>query len=148
MSKKEISPNQIDGLVVRFIALQVLILVTLLYLFSLKWLAIFLIVDFALRAFTTLPAPLAISARFIVRTLNLQPKPIFAAPKKFAALVGFIFSSTIGVLLWYNLLNAALAVGVVLGFFAFLEGVFNICAGCYVYDWLVAPVINKRNASD
>jgi len=27
--------------------------------------------------------------------------------------------------------------------FATLESVFGICAGCYVYSWVVAPLIEK-----
>lgn len=145
MNKKDISKYYTDENVVRLIAAQVMVIVFV----SLwqGWLfPLFLIcVDFALRAFTYQPAPLAAVAKLVSELLKLKSKPIFAAPKKFAAGVGFVFSVVIFLLFYFKLLTAAHIVGGILIFLAFWESVFKICVGCYVYNWLVAPIINKRN---
>lgn len=145
MSKKDISKYQTDENVTRLIALQVIIIVFLAFLNHWIYLTAILTADFIIRAFTYLPSPLAFVAKAISNLLGFKPNPIFAAPKKFAAAVGFVFSLTIFVLLLLNFVNVAYIVGGILVLFAFLEAAFKICVGCYVYDWLVAPIINKRN---
>ena len=145
MLKKEISNYYTDENVVRIIAVQVTILATLSLIYQCIFPLYLLIGDFALRAFTYFPSPLAALAKIFSHALKLKPKPIFAAPKKFAASVGFIFSLFTLVLFLLNLDIAAFSVGNILIICAVLESVFKVCIGCYVYDWLVAPIINNRN---
>lgn len=145
MTKRDISFFQTDEHVVRLIALQVLMLLLLIDVFNARLLAFLLVLDFALRAFTYQPAPLAFTAKLITGLLKLKIKPIYAAPKKFAAAIGFVFSFLIAILLLFNLTDTAVLVSSVLALFAFLEAMFNICAGCYVYNWFVSPSKNKGN---
>lgn len=145
MDNKEISKLYIDEHVVRFIAAQVALITILSLVFNSVFPLFLLLADFALRAFTLQPAPLAAVAKIIVDLWQLKPKPIFAAPKKFSAAVGFVFSLAILVLLLLKYSTAAYIVGGLLIFFAVLESVFKICVGCYVYDWVVSPILNKRN---
>lgn len=144
-NNKESSKLYVDEQVVRLIAAQVAIITVLSLVFNLIFPVCVLVLDFALRAFTLQPSPLAAIARIIANVLKLKPKPIFATPKKFAAGVGFGFSVAILDLLLLNHINTAYILGGVLIFFAVLESVFKICVGCHVYNWLIAPIINKRN---
>lgn len=145
MTKKDISKYYADEQVIRFIAAQVIIIVSMSLWQGWLFPFFFLSTDFALRAFTYQPAPLAASAKMVTVLFRLDPEPIFAAPKKFAAGIGFICSLTILVFLSLHYYAVAYIVGGVLVFFAFLEAVFKICVGCYVYHRLVAPVVNRRN---
>lgn len=144
MNQKSISKNHVDERVVRLVAAQVILLTLIVLLTGWIWLALFLAVDFALRAFTRIPSPLAIIAKGFAKAFKLTPKPIFAAPKKFAAGLGFVFSLSITVFLYAHLYVAAYVTGGILIFCAILEAVFNICLGCYVYNWIVAPIVNRN----
>ena len=63
---------------------------------SLKWVALFLCLDFFVRGFTDWPvSPLRALAKSIVKTLHLPPKMINAGPKIFAARIGCIFTALI-----------------------------------------------------
>lgn len=134
---------QLDENVVRLVAAQVVFTAALILISLNPYLATALAVDFALRAFTGFPALTAVIGKFIARQLKLTPIPIFAPPKKFAAGVGFIFASAIAVLLFSGLTTLAYVVGGILIFFAFLESAFSICVGCYVYNYVVAPLLKK-----
>lgn len=129
---------------VRLVAAQVVFSTSLILFTESGWIAILLAVDFALRAFTPLPSPLALLARFVMRQLAVKPVQVFAPPKKFAAGIGFLFALGLTVLLYLEFMLAAEMLGGVLIFFALLESVFRICVGCYVYDVLVAPWLNRK----
>jgi len=144
MNRKDASKLYADEHVVRIIAAQVVVLTVIIMATQWQPLAWLLAVDFALRAFTYLPAPLAVTAKAIVRRAGWKPKPIFAAPKRFAAALGFVFSSGISVFLYFRLPVAACSVGAVLAACAVLESVFRICLGCYVFNLAVAPLANRK----
>lgn len=133
----------VNGQVVRLVAFTVVLLTIVLLLTQWEWLGIFLVVDFFIRAFTTLLSPLAALARLILEKVGVAPKPIFAPPKKFAAGLGFVFSAATVVFLHFGLITGSFVVGGILIFCAVLESVFNVCLGCYVYNWIVAPIITK-----
>ena len=73
-----------------------------------------------------------------------SPKPIFAPPKRFAAGLGLLFSLGIAACLHLHYPAATYAIAGILILCAALEAAFNICLGCYVYNWIVAPIVNKR----
>ena len=137
--KINMTRNQLNENTVRIVALLVVIatLVTLAY--SWVFLAAIIAVDFALRSFTRVTSPLAYIAKSVSRYLKLKSKPIFAPPKKFAAALGFIFSVLIALFLYLNLLIPAYITGLILIICATLESAFNICLGCYVYNWIIVP---------
>lgn len=144
MNTERTTTYHVDERVVRLIAFQV-ILFTLFALFRQQlWPLLFLTIDFALRAFSHWPSPLAILAKGLLRLSNRSPKPIFAAPKKFAAGVGFTFVLITGVFLYFQLFTGAYILGGLLVLCAFLESIFNICVGCYIYNWFVAPFYNRN----
>lgn len=139
--------NQTKGLyldehVVRVVAAQVSIATVVILLTG--WLvpALLLVADFAIRAFSTRTSPLAFAAKALVKSAGWAAKPVFAPPKKFAALLGFVFSLTISVLLLLQVPVAANITAGVLLFCAVLESAFKICLGCYTYNWMILPLVN------
>ena len=135
--------NRVNENVVRLVAFFVLIFA--LATIATGWVALplYLSVDFFFRAFTNIKPPFALAGQYLARTLHLEVKPIYAPPKKFAASIGFVFSVVISALLLTSHVDIAWIVTGVLAVFATLESVFSICAGCYVYSWIVAPLIEK-----
>ncbi len=128
--------GQINENKVRVVAFLVLVSVGVYLLSPLWFIPLLLILDFGLRSFDLGQySPFARLADLLVKTLNLGVKPIYYPPKRFAARIGLLFSITI-FLLQATGLNTLLVSGV-LGFFAALESLAGICAGCYVYNWLL-----------
>ena len=132
-----------DSNTIRVIAAQVVVLTAILLIFKSWFIAVFLVIDFGIRAFTNGLSPLAFIGKTILQKAGVKPKQVFAPPKKFAALLGFSFSSFILILLLLNAVTAATIVGLLLIVAAFLEAVFNICLGCYAYNYLVVPFIKQ-----
>lgn len=106
---------------------------------------VILAIDFALRAFTSGDiSPVKLLSRQIVNLLNISPKPVDAAPKKFAAGVGMVFCAAIAVFQLSGLDMFAYITGGVLLICALLEGAAAICVGCIVYTMLVLPFIKNK----
>lgn len=143
MSSPKTNTLYLEENTVRIVALQVVLAVITILLTGKYYFALLLTADFAIRAFTSLPSLLGSISRYIVTQLKLEPVRIFAAPKKFAAAVGTVFSLAVFLLFYFNLNTYAYIAGGVLAFFAFLEGAFKICVGCYVYDWFIVPFLKK-----
>lgn len=103
-----------------------------------------LLVDFFIRAFTSLKySPSSWLSSQIVKRLQLPEVKTAKAPKIFAARVGFLFAAaTLG----FFAINrrVSVAISFVLMGFALLESVFNFCVGCLVYTYVVFPVFGKR----
>lgn len=137
-----------DKITVRLTALFVFLTCALAMATHSYWLAWLLAADFALRAFTYLPSPVGLAVKAVCSVFPWQQQPVFAAPKKFAAAIGFVMALTLSGLLFFSANIAAYSVGIILLTCALLEAAFNICVGCYVYDFVVAPLANKRNASN
>jgi hypothetical protein len=121
---------------IRLTAFFVLILTILYIVTGQGWIAVFLLGDFALRAFS-LPAysPLSWTAGRLTEALHLPQKPVYMPPKRFAARIGFAFFLAIVILHYAGITTTILAGIIVL--FAALESLANFCAGCYVYTLLV-----------
>ena len=142
--KPEYSNNiYADANIIRLTAGFVVLFTALFTIFNLGYLSLFLALDFALRAFGKLPSPLFLLSKLIARVFRLSKKSVFAAPKKFAAAIGFVFSCGIFLLYLFEQNLAANIVTVTLVFCSFLESALQICLGCYVYDWFLAPLKNK-----
>ena len=141
--KSEAIDGRVNENVVRLVAGFVLIFAIATVATGWVVLPLYLSVDFFLRAFTSIKPPFALAAQQLAKTLNLEVKPIYAAPKKFAASIGFVFSVVISALFLAGFADTAKVVTGVLVLFATLESVFAICAGCYVYSWIVAPLIER-----
>jgi hypothetical protein len=121
----------------RVVAFLVLKLTALCFIFTSLSIAVFLLVDFTLRAFNLNKySPLALIAGFLVKLLQLNNKPVDRAPKRFAAFVGLSFMMMISVALFTDFIITARALLGVLMIFAALESLAGFCAGCYVYSYL------------
>ncbi len=111
-----------------------------------KWIAALLALDFFVRAFVTPRiSPIAAGVRSLVRALKIAPKPTDAAPKRFAAGLGMVFSSLAFGLWLVGLPTGAVVVGSILAACAALEGVFGFCLGCWVYT-LLKPLLAQKAA--
>lgn len=132
-----------DENVVRLVAAQILIIVIISLVGQWAYPFLFLAIDFSLRALTQIQSPIAFSGKTIARSFGLKSRPIFAAPKKFAAGLGFIFSTAAFVFFAFQWYTAGYITGSVLIFCSLLESAFSICLGCYVYNYVVAPLLRK-----
>ena len=119
----------------RLIAFFVLAL-TLVYLKTGFWLIMaFLLMDFVLRA-TNLGrySLLGFISDAVIKQLKIKPKPVDRAPKRFAAMIGVLFTIAILASSVLQLHVVVFSLAAVLSIFACLESFFAFCAGCYVYS--------------
>lgn len=104
-----------------------------------------LAVDFFVRAFTKLKySPLSWLSHLFVNSIGPSPVWIDKAPKVFAARIGFLLTSITAVSALVGLPMVAMVAGVTLVGFAFLECGLNFCAGCWVYTYIVFPLVRKK----
>jgi hypothetical protein len=122
---------------VRITAFFVL-LMAIFYLFVNNWFVIaFLLTDFFLRIFDLSSySPLAVLSGFVVKHLGIKNKPVDRAPKRFAAIVGFVFLALILITLLTHFVLTSQVLAVVVLAFASLEAFVGFCAGCYAYSLL------------
>lgn len=120
---------------VRVIAFFVLTL-AIVYLFTNTWLIMaFLVLDFTLRVFNLGRfSLLAFLSDAVIKQVKIKAKPVDRAPKRFAAMVGLIFTTGILVSYFLHFLMLANGLTVVMCCFAALESFVGFCAGCYVYS--------------
>ena len=131
-----VSSERINENVVRLIASMVAIIGAISLLFVNYYPIIFLMIDFAARAFTSGKfSLLKFIALKLFKLFSLPTKLTDLAPKKFAATLGFVFCLVIGIFYLFNQIEIAIGLTVVLIVFAILESVFAICVGCYVYSF-------------
>ncbi|SDE40049.1 DUF4395 domain-containing protein [Pedobacter soli] len=139
-----ISAERINENVVRIIAFMVAVIATACLIFGNYWAIVFLIFDFASRAFTSGKFSLL---RFIAMKIDQKlalPKQMKdLAPKKFAATLGFVFCLLITAMFLFDFPLAAMVFTAVMVLFALLESLFAICVGCYVYSFLQLLKGNK-----
>lgn len=132
-----ISAERVNENVVRIIAFIVAAIAIICVVFSNYWAIVFLMFDFALRAFTIGKfSLLKFIAIKIADGLSLSPKMKDLAPKKFAATLGFGFCLLITAVFLFDFYHAALIFTSVMIVFALLESLFAICVGCYIYSFL------------
>lgn len=144
MTLKDQSNYYIDANVVKIITLQV-VLVTSLSIGQGWALPIFLLsVDFLLRAVSNQPVPTVAIANLIIGTLRLQPKPILAAPRKFATGLDFLIALTTFILSLLHIYPAAYVAGAVLLLSALSELVFKGRIGSYLYHQINTSTFIKR----
>lgn len=97
----------------------------------------FLLADFALRIFNLNKySPLAILGGWVIKLWAVKSKFVDRAPKRFAAIIGFIFLLAITFMLFAHVIWASLALTGILVLFASLEAFAGFCAGCYFYTLL------------
>ncbi|MDE3235424.1 MAG: DUF4395 domain-containing protein [Bacteroidota bacterium] len=135
-----VSAIRVNESVVRTVATFIFLLSIASLLKGFSWISIFLLIDFGTRAFTEGNASLLkILAKPTATSLNFPVIMIDAAPKKFAALIGFFFAAvmTIG-----NAMGWTITVQIFTGTLIIcsgLEAFAGICLGCIFYSWIVLP---------
>jgi len=103
-----------------------------------------LAVDFYIRAFTRLKnSPLSWLSLLFVRAIGTQPVWIDKAPKMFAARIGLLLTTITTAAAIIGMPLLAFVTGATLVVFAFLECGLNFCAGCWVYTYVVYPLVRK-----
>lgn len=136
-----ISEEKINEQVTRINALLTVLFVVAGFVFQSVLFFVFLLADFYIRAFTQLKySPISFVSAKLANALNLNKKPIAKAQKIFAARLGFVMTLAISILLYFNLVTAAIVIGGILIFFATLEFALAICVGCIIYTYLVLPL--------
>lgn len=140
-----ISTEKANENVVRITAFWVIMLTGIFLLEPNSYIAVFLAIDFYIRAFTKLKySPLSWFSSRIAGWLKLEPILINKAPKIFAARVGLLFSILMFAMAVFGLTVPAVIVAAVLVLFAFLECGLNFCAGCWVYTYVVIPLYRDK----
>ena len=118
-------------------AYQVLYIIIAWIIFHKNWIVGLLVIDFILRASIQGKFSLLNQiSKIVIKKMGIAFKPVDRAPKRFAAFVGVLFSSSILIFSILDYETLALALATILGLFATLEAVIGFCAGCYVYTFL------------
>ena len=139
-----VSAERVDNNVTRIIAAIVLILAITGVVLQNYFIYLFLTYDFLTRTFLHgRGSLLKLLGKQIVKAFNIKPKPINAAPRKFAAGLGLIFSLSIGILIFLQLIIPSYVVGGILVICAFMESALGFCLGCYVYSYIILPFIKN-----
>jgi len=139
-----VSPERVDENRVRVTALGVILMMGAYLWTGMAIFPAFLAFDFYIRAFTRLSySPISWLAYLFVKQMGTQPVLIDKAPKMFAARIGLLLTliTTAAALLGWSL--TAYLAGSTLVLFAFLECGLNFCAGCWVYTYVVYPLVRK-----
>jgi len=139
-----VSTERVDENRVRATAFGVVITMGAFLITGIPWFAALLAVDFYIRAFTRLKfSPLSWMSNLLIGALGTPPVPIDKAPKVFAARIGLLLSTVTTAAALFNLPLLAMVTGSTLVLFAFLECGLNFCAGCWVYTFIVYPLVRK-----
>lgn len=140
-----VSADRVNEYAARIAAAYTIILVTISLLFYSYPALLLLAADFGIRAFTNGRfSLLRLLAKQTVQTFRLGNRPVNAAPKRFAAGVGFVFLLGISLAVYLDLSFAVYLLSAVLLGCALLEAVFAYCVGCVVYSWLMYLVDRVR----
>jgi hypothetical protein len=140
-----VSPERVDENRVRVTALGVILMMGAYFWTGWVVFPALAAIDFYIRAFTNLPSsPISWLAMHFVKRMGTQPIWIDKAPKIFAARIGLLLTlvSTGAAFLGWNL--TAYIAGSTLVLFAFFECGLNFCAGCWVYTYVVYPMVRKE----
>lgn len=132
-----ISAEKVNENVVRLMAFMVAMVLISCIIAANYWAVVFLLFDFASRAFSSGKFSLLKVAAFkIGQMLSLSKKMTDLAPKKFAAALGFVFCLLITAVSFLNFSVLAMALTGIMTVFALLESLFAVCVGCYVYSFI------------
>lgn len=139
-------PGVVDDVTVRLIAAVVLILAVTALAAQQWWLYAVLAADFVLRAVLGPGfSPIAQLVTTLIRPhVAAAPRPAAGAPKRFAASIGALLTTTATVLWVTSLLAgstgvlvAVAAIGVLMVIFPALEALAGICVGCQAFAGLM-----------
>lgn len=146
---KQCPANTVDEHAARACAGMVVVLAALSLWPSATILTVALAIDFMIRGFGSRRySPLRWIAKHAVRAIGLEPKPVYAPPKRFAAQLGAVLAVLATTLHALALqvpvlhLFAVVVIGLLIAA-ASLEAVFAICLACWIYPL----VFRERSAT-
>ena len=141
-----ISDKRINEHVARLNGLFTFSLITLFILNPNIFVIGFLSIDFYLRSSNLSQySIIAILSKNILKFLPLEPRPINAGPKIFAARIGLLFSISILVTFLLGFDTASLVIAAILGLCAFLESAFGFCVACEVYPFVYKFLYKEKS---
>jgi hypothetical protein len=133
-------PDPVNDVSARLVAGGVVLLGLTTIIFDLPWLTAVIAYGFWARVLTGPKlSPLGqLVTRAITPRLDIAPRPVPGAPKRFAQGIGVVFSTTAAIwALGLGLTDAAYAVLAALILAATLESVFGLCLGCKAFALLM-----------
>ncbi len=141
-----VSPDRVDENRVRVTAFGSIITMGLFIISGNVLFPALLTIDFFIRAFTKLKySPLSWLSDQFVKAIGTKPVWIDKAPKIFAARIGFLLTIITTISHLVGLLMFATVTGSTLVLFAFLECGLNFCAGCWIYTYVIYPLVRRNN---
>ena len=139
-----VSGERVNENAVRITALLVVLLMGIYFITGYLVIPAFVAVDFYIRAFTKLKySPLSWLSNQVIEMVGGKTVWIDKGPKIFAARIGFLLTLTTALLGFLGFSILSISIGSVLVVFAFLECGLNFCAGCWVYTYVVDPLVKK-----
>jgi hypothetical protein len=139
MSKRFPFPHPVNETTARLVAAGVVVMGAAYAVSGAAWLLVPLVYGFLARV-TTGPtfSPLALLAtKVLTPRIKTEHRMVAGPPKRFAQLVGLMFSSTAAVLWLFDFGAASRIVAAALVAAALLESVFAVCLGCIMFGWLM-----------
>ena len=131
-----LSKKTVDEHTSQVVGIFVLIILIILYATNYSPILYLLTLDFLIRSINAKFSLLARLARAILDKLHIPPKPIGAAPKRFAARLGLLFSIVLLLLLQINCLIGYQIIFAMFIAAVALEAIFKFCIGCKIYTLL------------
>ena len=129
-----ISNQRVDSYVARFRAFLVLVTAIMFLLGYAQWLMYFFCLDFFILGFIRPSmSPVCLLIKHTLTKLNIKKHPVDAAPKLYAAKIGFICTALIIVFSNFGLTIPTFAILAMLMACAALESFFDFCVGCQMY---------------
>lgn len=138
-----ISNVKVNNAIVRGTALVVTIVVGLYVFTGIPYFILLAAIDYVIRAREPKYSPFRWVAEQVVKAASIPEHWVDQAPKLFAVRVGLLFSGVSALLLPIAPMISLILAGILM-FFAFLDGVFDICMGCITYTYVVLPFYKAR----
>ena len=133
-------PHPVNEYAARLVAAMVLLLILMIFLTNQTILLWVLFYGFSARVLTgpTLSPMGLMATKIIIPAFGNPSKPVSGPPKRFAQLIGFLFTLfAIIAEFVFRSTNIAYLLISVIGIFAALESILGFCAGCYVFAHLM-----------
>ena len=140
-----ISDELVGETTTRVIAASVLAVAVAFVATKSPWIPALLAADFGLRAFGRGRwSPIGVFAKHVVMTFSLADPTVNAAPKRFAAVIGFGLMLTSTILAFTEYARTGGALVGVLAICATLEAACGYCVGCKLYSISVHVQASRR----
>ena len=133
-------PNPVNEVSARLVAGGVVVMAVLTIALDLQWMTLVLAYGFVARVLTgpTLSPLGQLVTRVVTPALPIGARPVAGPPKRFAQLIGAVFTVTVAVLTYgfdrFDLGQVLLALLLVP---ASLEAFTGFCVGCQAFAWLM-----------